>query len=184
MSPPPLAHLLPGRKINDHGGGLVNPSEALGQIAAPQHKGGLTWQSSVTCITRLSLVTGFGWKGSTQVSKDEVIRTGGKMAPTPPKRLAPESSPSGDIVKRAKHMGSSELLQRLIGPRSLAVNAGWEGGGTKGKDGKNGGGGGGGSVLMNLLVSGCDVSAGYVCMPTVKTTKTISSSRAMSRASL
>lgn len=30
--------------------------------------------------------------------------------------------------------------------------------------GGGGGGGGGGSVLMNLLVSGCDVSAGYVCI--------------------
>ncbi|KAF4528789.1 hypothetical protein B566_EDAN017277 [Ephemera danica] len=146
--PPPLAHLLPGRKINDHGGGLVNPSEVLGQAPHP-HK---------------------DWKSS----KVEASRTGGKLAPTPPKRVALES-PMGDVAKRAKHMGSSELLQHLIGPRAAAC---WEGGGNRSKlvaaSSSN-------SVLMNLLVSGCDVSAGYVCMPTVRVTKTLSNSRAVSR---
>jgi len=42
-------------------------------------------------------------------------------------------------------------------------------------EGDRGGGGGGGenrgsSVLMNLLVSGCDVSAGYVCLVKSKST--------------
>jgi hypothetical protein len=55
----------------------------------------------------------------------------------------------GEEPKRAKH--SSELLQRLIAPKS----SDWEDSSSSKKN----------SVLMNLLVSGCDVNAGYVCIP-------------------
>jgi len=66
-----------------------------------------------------------------------------------------------DEPKRAKH--SSELLQRLIAPKS----SDWQGssGGKKG------------SVLMNLLVSGCDVNAGYVCIPINRAGKSCDSSK-------
>jgi hypothetical protein len=59
------------------------------------------------------------------------------------KRVASDLGP--ELSKRARH--SPELLQRLLGTQHS---------------------GQGGSVLMNLLVSGCDVRAGYVCLPVTK----------------
>lgn len=73
---------------------------------------------------------------------------------------------------------SPQLLQQLMAPsptphrarsRNLEKDIRW--------NIENGGGGGGGtpqpsnSVLMNLLVSGCDVSAGYICLLPMRTTK-------------
>lgn len=75
------------------------------------------------------------------------MRLSGQSTPQKSKRQA-QGLQLEDEPKRAKH--SSELLQRLIAPKS----SGWDE--SSGK--KN-------SVLMNLLVSGCDVNAGYVCIP-------------------
>lgn len=72
----------------------------------------------------------------------------------------PATSPDGGTVnsKRPKQPASSQLLQQL-----MRGSAAWvlDGGGTAPKPppplpGE--------SVLMNLLVSGCDVSAGYICL--------------------
>lgn len=93
--------------------------------------------------------------------------------------------PSNKRVKSStqstcEQQSSPQLLQQLMAPsptphrsrsRNLEKDIRW--------NIENGGGGvvGGGtpqpsnSVLMNLLVSGCDVSAGYICLLPMRTTK-------------
>jgi hypothetical protein len=77
---------------------------------------------------------------------------------------------------------SPQLLQQLMAPLTQAQRAKLKGRGVQTDSNWNLGGGSGGSsannnqsqcnphqpsnsVLMNLLVSGCDVSAGYTCLP-------------------
>lgn len=87
---------------------------------------------------------------------------------------------SSSTQSTCETQSSPQLLQQLMAPsptphrsrsRNLEKDIRW--------NIENGGGGVGGggtsqpsnSVLMNLLVSGCDVSAGYICLLPMRTTK-------------
>ncbi|XP_076380332.1 HIF-1 transcription factor component sima isoform X1 [Megalopta genalis] len=194
MTDSSLAQLLKtdqvvSRKYNDHGGGLVNPVQVLGQI--PRKHTGLDvshWAAKLDRpnkrIHTASLDTGTENK---RIKCDESSRRGGPLVLED--HLLGKQQPS--MLRKPVGMGGSQLLRRLVsqqtvqrsngvyqgdcftgGPRrndvrSLGMN---DSEGDSGGGGCEGGGGGDGtqsgsertsvagcnSVLMNLLVSGCD----------------------------
>ncbi|PSN42115.1 hypothetical protein C0J52_02961 [Blattella germanica] len=154
-------------KCNDHGGGLVDPSEALGQVLTKDHSASPTGSMDWTAIRGLSLQKGGGAPNMKTCGSPE----------RPSKRLNTAIGDDGTgASKRTKGeiktppRATSELLQQLIRPtggvqkaRSRATHGDsvWvlDGGGTRTSNNKQPSPVPSNSVLMNLLVSGCDGSA-------------------------
>nr|CAD7396060.1 unnamed protein product [Timema cristinae] len=121
-------------KCNDHGGRLVDPSEVLGPLYLK--KGSMEWSE------RLSADRG-----------DRLGNSVGKKSPErPSKRHATRALSPGSGSKRSK--GSVSPLRSKGRGETVWV---LDGGGPPTTPPNS-------SVLMNLLVSGCDVSAGYICL--------------------
>ncbi|XP_076656924.1 HIF-1 transcription factor component sima isoform X2 [Halictus rubicundus] len=193
MSDSSLAQLLKtdqvvSRKYNDHGGGLVNPVQVLGQI--PRKNTGLEISHWSTKLDRpnkrihtASLETG------TENKRIKCDNQGRRSSPLGlEEHLLGKQQPS--MPRKPVGMGGSQLLRRLVSQQTVQRSTGGyqgdcfngnprrndvrdfgieEGEGDSGGGGCEGGGGGDGaqrnaertstgcnSVLMNLLVSGCD----------------------------
>nr|CAD7397176.1 unnamed protein product [Timema poppensis] len=162
-------------KCNDHGGRLVDPSEVLGplylkkdqQSAYPSTQPGhgdqhvhVTGLVVMNKAARDALKVPGYWPSSMEWSErlsadngDRLSNSVGKKSPErPSKRHATGALSPGSGSKRSK--GSVSPLRSKGRGETVWV---LDGGGPPTTPPSS-------SVLMNLLVSGCDVSAGYICL--------------------
>nr|CAD7589565.1 unnamed protein product [Timema genevievae] len=162
-------------KCNDHGGRLVDPSEVLGPLylkkdqqsayltTRPGHRDQHMHVTGLVVMNKAARdalkVPGY-WPSSMEWSErlsadsgDRLSNSFGKKSPErPSKRHATGALSPGSGSKRSK--GSVSPLRSKGRGETVWV---LDGGGPPTTPPSS-------SVLMNLLVSGCDVSAGYICL--------------------
>uniref|UniRef100_A0A182FL34 Uncharacterized protein n=1 Tax=Anopheles albimanus TaxID=7167 RepID=A0A182FL34_ANOAL len=158
-------------QLNDSDGSLSNhvaPAKAIPQQVA----------GSFAKATTKKVPSGTSVNGNNKRTLNGTNEGGASEQPQVCKRLRPSPS-SSSSSSSSSSTSAPQLLQQLMAPSPLPqklkskskLAQDGSGGGRWPNGTANGGTGGllqeqsGNSVLMNLLVSGCDVSAGYSCFP-------------------